>query len=119
MLERRYVLRLHQFEAVAEGIEDVGAAIAIERSIGLDAEAGALAGGEDVVQGVNDKRWMSTFGRMKIGLDAEVQVHGSRGKPDTISAGHGRRLLYFREAEKAAVNSRARFSPTTGIATCT
>ncbi len=83
-------LALHQLEAIAEGIKNVDAAEAVERGVRLRSEARALAGGQDFVEVVDDEGWMSSLGRVKLGLDAEMQIHGAGGEPNAVAAGHRR-----------------------------
>src|SRR5947209_15990120 len=68
-------LSLHQFEPIAERVEDMHAAESIEGYIGFCGETLAFACGYDLIESIDDECRMCAFCRIKIGLDAEVQVH--------------------------------------------
>jgi DNA/RNA endonuclease YhcR with UshA esterase domain len=63
---------LHEFEAIAEGVEDVDAAKIVERYVGSSRKACAFTGGDYLVDIVDHERRMSALGGMKVLLDANV-----------------------------------------------
>jgi hypothetical protein len=102
---------LHQLEAVAEGVEDVDAAEAVEGGVLFCRDAGTLAGRKDGLETVDDERRMSPLGGGEIGLDAEMKIHGASDKPDALAGSHLRWLIDFGEAEYAGVEgARAIFA---------
>jgi hypothetical protein len=93
----------HQFEAIAEGIEDMDTAETVEGGVGPDGDASSFAGGEDCLESFSYERRMGTLGRSEIGLETEMKIHGAGNKPDAFSLGHLRRLFDLREAKDSQV----------------
>ena len=63
---------LHEFEPIAEGVEDVNAPKFVERYVGSGRKACAFAGGDYVVDIVDHQCGMSALGGMKVLLNANV-----------------------------------------------
>jgi hypothetical protein len=94
---------VHQLEPIAEGVEDVDAAKAVEGCVRFGREALALARGNDVVESIHNKSGMRAFRRMEVRFDAKVQIHTARNEPDTFPFRHFGWLLDFRETEDAGI----------------
>lgn len=56
-----------------------------------------------MVETVNDKRGMRSFGGVKIGFDTEMKIHCTRGEPEAFAFGHRRRLGDLRKAQDSDV----------------
>jgi hypothetical protein len=97
-----------QFEAIAEGIEDVDASEIVERGVGLRRKTGEFAGGDDIVKAVdnvavdNECR-VSAPCRVKIGLDSKMKIHGTCDEPDAVAFCYFSWLFDFGQPEDSAV----------------
>lgn len=100
---------LHQFDAIAEGIENVGAAQVADGRVRFCGEPGAFARRNCFIEIVDDERGMRALGGVKIGggFDAEMEIHWASCEPDAVTSGHRRGLLLLGETENADVK-RAR-----------
>jgi len=80
---------LHQFDAIAEGIEDVRAAVTIYRRVFASRESGALAGQDNFVEVVDDECRMRAASCVKIGIgfDTEMKIHRAGHEPNTVASG--------------------------------
>jgi hypothetical protein len=71
----------------------VDAAKIIEGGVGFNGKAGALASRDEIVEIIDNKRWMGAFCRMEIGFDADVEIHGAGDEPYAVASRHFGRLL--------------------------
>jgi hypothetical protein len=94
---------LHELESIAEGIENMDAAKAVEGSVGSYKQAGLLTGRQDFVEARDYQRWMSSLCGMKLGFNAEVQIYRPRYEPDSVAPRHGSGFLYFGEPENSGI----------------
>lgn len=104
----------HEFQAIAEGIENMSATEIVERCIGLGGKAGAFTGGDDGVEVINDQRGVSAPGRVEIGLDPNVKIYRAGEEPNTVAAGHGCGFFDFGQAENSGVEASGAFFATDG-----
>lgn len=95
----------HEFEAIAEGIENVDAAEIGEGGIRPGRKARALASSYDLVEIVDHECGVGALGGMEVFLDAKVEIHWAGREPDAAAARHGCRLGDFGEAEDSSVEA--------------
>jgi hypothetical protein len=87
-----------QLDAVAEGVEDVRAAEAIDGRVFARGKSGALAGQDDFVEIVDGEGGMSTACGVKIGVsfNTDVKIHRACCEPDAVASGHRGRSFAVR-----------------------
>src|SRR6266849_5764436 len=94
---------LHEFEAVAEGVEDMETAKTAKRNVGLDGGARGFAPREKLIEAFDQQRGMGLLCGMKILFHAEMKIQRASGEPAAAASGHRRRLGNFGEAKDAGI----------------
>src|SRR5713226_7645864 len=94
---------LHEFEAVAEGVENMETTKTAKRNVGLDGGARSFAAREKLIEAFDHQRGMGFLRGMKILFHAEMKIQRAAGKPAAAASGHRRRLGNFGEAEDAGI----------------
>jgi hypothetical protein len=106
----------HQFDAIAEGVENVRAAEAADRRVGAGGQTRAFACGDDLVEVIDGECGVRASSGVKIGVgfDAEMQIYGTGHEPDAVASGQRGRLLLFGKTEDADVERASSFFATSG-----
>jgi hypothetical protein len=73
-LQRRLRARLHEFDAIAEGIGHVDPVVPVERLVVLHGEPGCSDGIGDAAHVVDDEGRMRLCRRAKVRVDTEVNL---------------------------------------------
>src|SRR5712691_3106513 len=94
---------LHEFEAVAKGVENMETAKTAKRNVGLDGGARGFATREQLIKAFDYQRGMGFLRGMKIFFHAEMKIQRAAGKPAAAASGHRRRLGDFDEAEHTGI----------------
>src|SRR5260370_2523799 len=94
---------LHEFKAVAEGVEDMETAKTAKRNVGLDGGARGFAPREKLIQAFDQQRGMCLLRGMETLFPAEMKIQRASGEPAAAASGHRRRLGNFGEAKDAGI----------------
>jgi hypothetical protein len=100
---RKGFYRLHQFDAVAERVIDIGATESIKRLIPNDRSARLFAQPDDFIQTFDEQSGMRFPRGPEIRFDAEVDFQSSLLKPDSAAHGEMWRLGLLNQSQDARV----------------
>ncbi len=108
MIERRGSVGsgdLHELNAVAEWIEYVRAAIVGDWCVGAGRESGTFARCDDFVEIIDGECGMCAprCVKIRVGFNAEMQIHWAGDEPDAVASGHRCGLGLFGETKNADV----------------
>ena len=97
--------RLHDLEAVAEGVLDKEAALTLDLIIGTRSVAGVSTSGSDSIDILYVKGDVGLLRGTKLRIDPEVQLSLTELKPGSASGSEGGRFGYLAQTEHLAIEA--------------
>jgi hypothetical protein len=102
---RRLAARLHDFEAIAEGVIDEEAALTLKLIIGTRSVAGIPTSSGERIEVRDVESHMSLPRGAKLRVDPEVELSLAELEPGSASHRQGGRLRYLAQAEHLAIEA--------------